>query len=153
VWSFVVLFLSCVCVCDLFLFDSKEALGLELTRAWWRRGVWPRVNPHCVWLSLYKIFVHFEAFMYASQSSLYCLPTLALPAIVQYYCTAIAQYTTPPRPPIAYAIHHTILAMSILCKGQRMASTSRGTIAFQVPHTCIIGVNPSRVSPLPYVLH
>jgi len=50
-------------------------------------------------------------FLCTNQSSLYCLPPLALPTIVQYYCTCIAQHTTPPRPPLAYAIHCTVLAM------------------------------------------
>jgi len=58
--------------------------------------------------------------LYTNQSSLYCLPPLALPIIVLYYCTTCAIYD-PPRPPLAYAIHHTILAMAISCKGQRGA--------------------------------
>jgi len=43
----------------------------------------------------------------------------ALPTVLQYYCTTIAQYTTPPSPtPLFYAIHHTILLITISCKGQ-----------------------------------
>jgi len=73
------------------------------------------------WLvSLYKIFVHFEAFMDASQSSLYCLPPLALPTIVQYYCTTIAQYMTPHDHALHMPyIHHKILTIEISCSGER----------------------------------
>jgi len=35
-----------------------------------------------------------------NQSSLYCLPPLALPIIVLYYCTTVAQYTTPRDHPL-----------------------------------------------------
>ena len=46
---------------------------------------------------LYKILFHFEAFS-GSQSSLYSPLPRALPALLQYYRTSIAQDTTPPRP-------------------------------------------------------
>ena len=36
-----------------------------------------------------------------------------LPALLQYYCTSIAQYTTPPPPPLVYAIQDTILVKTI----------------------------------------
>jgi len=42
----------------------------------------------------------------------------ACPLLLQYYCTSIAQYTTPPPTPLWYAIHHTILVIAISCKGQ-----------------------------------
>jgi len=42
----------------------------------------------------------------------------ALPTLVQYYCTTIGQYTTPPPTSRLYAIHHTILVITISCKGQ-----------------------------------
>jgi len=45
-------------------------------------------------------------------------PSPALPALLQCYCTSIAQYTTPPPTPHVYAMHNTILAMAISCKGQ-----------------------------------
>ena len=41
----------------------------------------------------------------ASQSSYYCPPPLALPTLLQYYCTSIAQYATPPTPRVC-ATHH-----------------------------------------------
>ena len=44
-WSFVVLFLSCVCVCDLFLFDTKELGDVRL-------GVWGVVLVVCVCVSV-----------------------------------------------------------------------------------------------------
>jgi len=53
-----------------------------------------------------------------SQSSLYCPPPPpATPTILQYYCTPIAQYTTPHPSPLVYTIHHTTLAMAVSCEG------------------------------------
>jgi len=68
-------------------------------------------------LSLHNIFFHFEAFVH--KSILVVLPTpLALPTPFQYYCTDIAQTTTLRPKPLLYAIHHTILAITISCKSQ-----------------------------------
>jgi len=44
------------------------------------------------------------------QSSVHWPLPPALPALLQYRCTSIAQYTTPSQPPVLYAIHHIILA-------------------------------------------
>ena len=44
-----------------------------------------------------------------NQSSFYCPLPPALPALLQYLCTSIAQYTTPPpAPPVcmSYTIHY-----------------------------------------------
>ena len=54
-----------------------------------------------------------------NQSPFYSPLPPALPALLQYYCTSIAQYMTPPRPPIVYAIHYTILVIPISCRDQR----------------------------------
>jgi len=53
-----------------------------------------------------------------NQSSFHSSGPPALPTLLQYYCTAIGQYTTPHPTPLVYAIHHTILAMAISCKCQ-----------------------------------
>jgi len=45
-------------------------------------------------------------------------PPPALPTLLQYYCPIIEQYTTPPPNSRLYAIHHTILVITISCKGQ-----------------------------------
>jgi len=68
-------------------------------------------------LSLYKIFVHFEAFMHESIIRVLPSPTCIAhnSAILLHDHCAIYD---PPRPPLAYAIHHTILAMAISCKRQ-----------------------------------
>jgi len=50
-------------------------------------------------LGLYKICVHFQAFVHES-AIIYCPPPLALPPLLQYYCTTLAQYTPPPLPPL-----------------------------------------------------
>jgi len=42
----------------------------------------------------------------------------AFPTLVQYYCTIIRQYTTPLPTSRVYALHHTILVITISCKGQ-----------------------------------
>jgi len=42
----------------------------------------------------------------------------ALPTLVQHYCTIIGQYTTPLPTSRVYVIHHTILVITISCKGQ-----------------------------------
>jgi len=42
----------------------------------------------------------------------------ALPTLVQYYCTIIGQYTTPLPTSRVYALHHTILVITISCQGQ-----------------------------------
>ena len=61
--------------------------------------------------------VHSKAFL--QLSSILRLPPLpALLTRLQYYCTFNAQCTTPYPTPLVFAIHHTILAMEIWCKGQ-----------------------------------
>ena len=42
----------------------------------------------------------------------------ALPTRLQYYCTTIGQYTTPPPTYRLYATDHTILVITISCKCQ-----------------------------------
>jgi len=46
----------------------------------------------------------------------------ALPTLVQYHCTAVGEYTTPPPNSRVYAIHHTRLVITISCKGQDVSS-------------------------------
>jgi len=62
-----------------------------------------------------------------NQSSFYHPLLPAWPALLQYYCTSIVQYTTPPPTPKLYAIHPAILAMAISCKGQALASLTTET--------------------------
>jgi len=73
------------------------------------------------------------------QSSVCCPLPPVLPALLQYYCTPIAQYTPPPPTPLLYAIHHTILAMAISCKGQNPiqvgGATQIGLIRTQKPRS------------------
>ena len=42
----------------------------------------------------------------------------ALPTLVQYYCNIIGQYTPLLPTSRVYALHHTILVITISCKGQ-----------------------------------
>ena len=52
-----------------------------------------------------------------NHSSLYSPRLPTLPTLFQYYCTSIAQYTTPSTS-LVYAIHHTISVMTVSCKDQ-----------------------------------
>jgi len=70
-----------------------------------------------VQLGLYKIFVHFKAFVH--ESIILLLPPHTCNAhtsavLVHDYC---AIYDSLPNP-LSYSIHHTILVMAISCKGQ-----------------------------------
>jgi len=53
----------------------------------------------------------------------------ARPTLVQYYCTMIGPYTTPLPTSRLYAIHHTILAITISCKGQTPLSHVKQVVA------------------------
>jgi len=53
-----------------------------------------------------------------NQSSLYDPRPVALPTLLQYYYATFAQYMTPPPTFTLYAIYHTILVMTISCKGK-----------------------------------
>jgi len=66
---------------------------------------------------LYKIFVHCNPFVNEPILIVLPLPTCnahTVAIVLHYYC---ARYASPPTPR-EYAIHHTILVMAILCKGQ-----------------------------------
>jgi len=78
-----------------------------------------RAGSRASGVRLYKRLVHFEA--YAHESTILLLPpptciarTIAI--LVHVYC---AIYDAPPTPPL-YAIHKTVLATAISCKGQRV---------------------------------
>jgi len=77
-------------------------------------------------LGLYNILFYFEAHVY--ESILFSPPPPALPTLLQYYCPIIEQYTTPPPNSCLYAIHHTLLAITISCKGQ---ATARAACRFK----------------------
>ena len=53
-----------------------------------------------------------------SESSLSCPSPSALPTLLQYHCTTIAQYTISPLTPLLYTIHHPHLVLGISCKGR-----------------------------------
>ena len=54
----------------------------------------------------------------ANQLSFYPPRPPAWPTLVQYYCTIITQYKIPFPTSRLYAIRHTILVITISCKGQ-----------------------------------
>ena len=72
-------------------------------------------------LGLYKIFFPCEAGVPESTILSSTPAHLHCPTLVQYYCTIIGQYTTPPPNSRLYAIHHAILVIKITCKGQPAA--------------------------------
>ena len=65
-----------------------------------------------------------------NQSSFNCPLPPALPALLQYVCTSIAQYMTPPPPFPVYTIHHIILVIAISCKGQAAPHSSMSVFGF-----------------------
>jgi len=78
----------------------------------------PLAGIHTLPLGLYKMLFYFAACVHEIIILALPLPP-ALPALMQYYCTSYrAIYDAPPLTPLLYAIHHTILAMAIPCKGQ-----------------------------------
>ena len=66
------------------------------------------LRNYLVRIGLYKPFGHFEAFVH--ELSILLLPPPSIPALLtllQYYCTTIAQYTTPlDSPPLC--MPHTV---------------------------------------------
>ena len=71
-----------------------------------RRGSWPLQDIVLLLIVCARV------------SSFHSSSAPASPTLLQYYCTAIGQNTTPPSTSLWYAIHHTILAITISCKGQ-----------------------------------
>jgi len=65
----------------------------------------------------YKIFVYFRL-LCTNQPTFHSPRPPTLPTMVQYYCTTIGQYTSPLPTSRLYAIHHTLLVITISCKGQ-----------------------------------
>ena len=80
-------------------------------------------DPNPVYLELtpgaglYKILFYFKALLWELIILLLPLPP-AKPTLLQYYCTTIAQYTTPPVTSRVYAIYHAILGMATSCEGR-----------------------------------
>jgi len=66
-----------------------------------------RARTSALSVGLYKIFVRSKAFLHYP-IILALPPPSALLTLLQYYCTTIAQYTTPTRPPLClqYTIQH-----------------------------------------------
>jgi len=86
-----------------------------------------RVNPHSLRarpytvpqpISLYKIFVT-SRLLCTNQPSFRSRRPPALLTLVQYYCTILGQYTTSIPTSRLYAKHHTVLVITISCKGQK----------------------------------
>jgi len=107
---------------------GPAALGtLRAARADERRGTSQRPD---------KIMFHFKALLWESIIVLLPPPTCkAYPP-----CNAIAspfRNIRPPTDPLLYAIHHTILAMTILCKGQH----ARPPLIFPMPAVCAESMN------------
>jgi len=70
-------------------------------------------------LSLYKIVLHFQAWLWESIILLFPTTNYKAHAIETLLHAHCAIYASPPTSPV-YAIHHTILVMAI-CKGQVIA--------------------------------
>ena len=77
-----------------------------------------------------------------SESSLSCPSPSALPTLLQYYCTTIAQYMTPPPPPFCmpYTIQNCYWQYPVKANPQR--HTAAGTAAPNI--TCTGNTVPQR---------
>jgi len=62
---------------------------------------------------LYKMLFYLEAVVHV----LSLLRPPALSTLMRFYCTIIGQYKTPLPTSRLYALHHTILVVTISCKG------------------------------------
>jgi len=92
---------------------------LGLTRLSGVGALWDCVSPCLRWWGLaFTRYCLTSSRLCTNQSSVHCSRPPALPMLLQYYCMSIGQYTTPPSTSILYAIHHTILVITISCKGQ-----------------------------------
>jgi len=102
----------------------KTTTGRSQTKIQRQRASGAAPNLHTTpqpQLRLHKIVFHLEACMH--KSIILVLPSPACIAhnsvlLLHDYCAVY----DPPRPPPAYAIHHTILAMAISCEGQDTAA-------------------------------
>jgi len=99
-----------VCIC------LSIYLGLGVSPA--ARASQPsEIRRSRAWVGLYKILVYFEAFVHESIILLSPPPTCTdrtIAILLHVYC---AIYDAPPTP-LVYAIHHTLLVMTISCNGQ-----------------------------------
>ena len=87
------------------------------------RRISPTRRVYPFWFSLTRYCLTSKLYC-GSPTSFYCPPPhlQSLP-----YCNTIARpllNIRPPPTPLLYAIHHTILVMAILCKGQVLVSPS-----------------------------
>jgi len=73
-------------------------------------------------VGLYKISFT-SSRLCTNQSCFHSSRPPALLTLLQYYCTAIGQYTTPQLTSRVYAIHYIILVITILCKCQFAGET------------------------------
>ena len=100
----------CVCVCV----GCKRRLRAGL--CWW--------SPPAARISLYKILFHVAALVWESIILVLLPPTCKAYPIAILLHDFCAIYDPPPTP-LLYAIRHTILVMTISCKGQRAKSVPR----------------------------
>jgi len=106
-------------------FQGSECVRGELKRRKYQIKARYQVRADALLrLGLYKILYYLEAFVH--DSIILSLPpptciarTIAI--LLHVYC---AIYDAPPTP-LVYAMHHTILVIAILCKGQATAQLGR----------------------------
>jgi len=86
------------------LYLQPGSHGIDTPASYWNRVLCALLNPSAdmpgaARLGLYKrLFT--SRLLCTNQASVYCPHPPALPALLQYYCTPIPQYTTPTRPPL-----------------------------------------------------
>jgi len=84
-------------------------------------------------VGLYKIFVYFKVFFCTSESYFSCpspsasaLPTHTVAVLLHEYCAI----NDPPQASRLYAIHHTILVITISCNGQLAGTVAASSFTF-----------------------
>jgi len=88
---------------------SGSKTGFGLTRSWPLQDIRSRSRLLCT-----------------NQPSFHSPRPPALPTLLQYYCMIIGQYKTPLPTSRVYAIHHTILVITISCKCQTRSPRACG---------------------------
>ena len=95
-------------------FDYEKAVSTYLGK----QSTFNPAQSSCNRILAFTRYCFTSRLLRMNQSSVHCPLPPALPARLQYFHTSIAQYTTPPTTSRLYAIHHTILVITISCKGQ-----------------------------------
>jgi len=91
---------------DLFMYSSGKEPPLKASSK--------TPNPRSLAFTRYSFT---SSRLCTSQSSFHSSRPPALPTLLQYYCRLLGNIRPPPSTSLVHAIHHTIVAIRISCKG------------------------------------